>query len=201
MLFAILHSFVSLHFESCNKTKKYGLQVLLQFEDTSWKYLRYDVALCACWYQEQWWWWWRWCWWWWWCMRYVLRDGQLFYFIYFFSFLGRGGIGQLRKKKHSRTAETAGKKKMCKGSDGKTFLVSAFYSPDPIMVWKKFLHKLLPTQTKQMHNLQVKRHIYAPENCPPPPLPKKIKVHPKILYMTSFNKPNWYSKFWPGTTV
>ena len=39
MLFAILHSFVSLHFKSCNKTEKYGLLVLLQFEDTS-EYLR-----------------------------------------------------------------------------------------------------------------------------------------------------------------
>ena len=56
------------------------------------------------------------------------------YFILFLFFFGEGGIGQLRKKKHPRTAETAGKKKMCKGSVAKTFLVSAFYSPDPIMV-------------------------------------------------------------------
>lgn len=46
--FAILYSFVSLHFKSCNKTKNYGLLALLQFEDTSWlfkrKCMRYGAA-------------------------------------------------------------------------------------------------------------------------------------------------------------
>jgi len=56
-----------------------------------------------------------------------------------------------------------------------------------------------------MHNLQVKRKIHAPENCPtssPPPLPKKKKkVHPKILYITFSNRPYMYSQFWPGTVL
>ena len=46
-------------------------------------------------------------------------------------------------------------------------------------VWLlKILAQPIAQQKKGMHNLKVRKKLYAPENCPTPPPSKKIMVHP-----------------------
>ena len=106
----------------------------------------------------------------------VIRDGPLF-FLRGLRVGGGGswGVGQYTKETWAIYPETA--EKNCLRGAIKNW-ASAFYSPGPVLLYKKFLHKFLPTKTKSYttwrweNGFMPKNYIITPikllsKNCHP----------------------------------